>query len=221
MTEAMLCEEKRQGVVIVIATPHFYADRMSVDGFLERRADALEKTGEIRRQSDTALPEIIAGAEVYYFQGMGQADAIPRLCIGETNTLLLEMPFEQWTETVLKDVRDLINKQHLRIVLAHIERYIGFQKNMDIWNRVMDLPIHKQINAGSFARKDGFFMKDRKKKFCMDFLRKNPDLIIGSDCHNTDSRRPNLEAGRAAIAAALGEGALAKIDAETRAVLDL
>ena len=110
MTRDMLFEEKRQGVVDIVATPHFYANQMSVDGFLENRSAALEKTEQIRREADEPLPSIITGAEVYYFSGIGCAEEIPRLCIGDTRVLLLEMPFEQWTDDVLRDVKDLIRK---------------------------------------------------------------------------------------------------------------
>ena len=215
MTEAMLAEERHQGVDIVAATPHFYADRMSVDHFLERRAAAYEKTEAIRAEhaDGDALPALVCGAEVYYFRGIGRAEAVPELCIGGTKTLLLEMPFQEWDEEVLQDVKDLIRKQHLNIVLAHVERYIDFQKHRKIWDAVMDLPLTPQINAGSFYKKGGFLRPDKKRKFCMNFLREHPDLILGSDCHNMTSRKPNLAGAREEIRKALGDDALARIDA--------
>ena len=73
MTEDMLFEEQQQGVAIIAATPHFYASQMSVIGFLGRRKEALDKTNRIRQEADRPLPEIIAGAEVYYFSGIGRA----------------------------------------------------------------------------------------------------------------------------------------------------
>lgn len=222
MTREMLFEESRQGVLSIVATPHFYADQMSVDGFLNKRSIALDKTERIRRESGEPLPGIIAGAEVYYFSGIGRAAEINRLCINGTQVLLLEMPFEQWTEDIFKDVDNLIRKQKLTVVLAHIERYIGFQKNIDIWDRVMELPLHMQINAGSFVNKGRFLRPDRKWKFCMDFLQKHPDTLhMGSDCHNMTSRRPNLLKGREAVVARLGEKVLERIDVSTAQLLGL
>ena len=221
MTEAMLLEEKRQGVELVAATPHFYANQMSIDGFLENRAKALEQTQTLRREAGEALPEIVAGAEVYYFRGMGDADAVKKLCVGETNTLLLEMPFEQWEESVLRDVEKLLEKQRLSIVLAHIERYVEFQRDKGVWNRVMALPMTKQMNAGSFAKKGGLFRPDKKRRFCLGFLSEHPHSIIGSDCHNMEGRAPNLAKARSEIEAALGAEALERIDSATRRVLAL
>lgn len=213
MTKAMLREEKRQGVELVAATPHFYADKMSIDGFLARRENALTLTERLRRGADIPLPAVIAGAEVYYFEGMGGAETIGRLCVGNTRTLLVELPFMQWDEAVLRDVEALIDRQRLHVVLAHVERYAGFQKDRRVWNRVMALPLTPQINAGSFLKQGGFFHPDRKRRFCLDFLEAHPRLIVGSDCHNLWERPPNLAAAREEIAAALGTQALAGIDA--------
>ena len=156
-TEALLREEKRQGVELVAATPHFYADKMSIDGFLARREKSLECTERLRREAEIPLPAVIAGAEVHYFEGIGCAEAIARLCVGNTRTLLVELPFAQWDEAVLRDMEMLLDRQMLHVVLAHVERYAGFQKDRRVWNRVMALPLTPQINAGSFLKKGVFF----------------------------------------------------------------
>ena len=218
MTEAMLREEQRQGVELVVATPHFYANRMSIEAFLSRRAGALEKAERLRRRA--ALPEIVAGAEVYYFQGMGRAEGVRRLCVGETRTLLLEMPFEPWSDAELTDVEDLIRRQKLNVVLAHIERYVEFQRDRRVWNRVLQLPLTPQINAGSFVKRRGLFHSDKKRRFCMGFLSEHPRLIVGSDCHNMEGRAPNMEGAWAAIEAELGAEALRDIEKTTRESLE-
>ena len=56
-----------------------------------------------------ATAGIVAGAEVYYFRGMGRAEQLPKLCIEGTRALLLEMPFEQWTGEVLRDLSPVID----------------------------------------------------------------------------------------------------------------
>lgn len=217
MTAAMLWEERKQNVELIVATPHFYADRMRIDTFLRYRELALEKVKKIQVASTEPLPKIICGAEVYYFYGIGEADEVKRLCIDGTQTILLEMPFTQWMEDVLRDVEGLIEKQKLNVVLAHVERYYGFQRDRRIWDRIMELPLTPQINAGSFIPKRGLLHPGKKRKFCMRFLEKHPDLILGSDCHNTTSRAPNLAKGRKEISVE----ALAKIDRATRLALEM
>ena len=251
MSAGMIREEFLQGTQVIVATPHFYANRMAVSRFLDRRAQAFDEVCSWRAEQKDAddLPQLLTGAEVYYFQGMGRAEALPDLCIRKTvqpgnagtrteagthtetdaaeaatvntRTLLLEMPFEQWTQDVLRDVKEILHRQDLTVVLAHIERYIEFQKDRSIWEQVFDLPVIPQINAGSFLHTGGLFRRDRKRRFCMQFLEEHPRLILGSDAHNLTSRAPNLAAGRKEIADALGEGALQRIDETTREVLGL
>lgn len=221
MTEAMLREEARQGVELVVATPHFYADRMSIEGFLDRRAQAQARTERLRRGTETPLPAVTAGAEVYYFSGIGGAKEVFRLCVENTRALLLEMPFAQWNEDMLRNVETLIEKQGLRPVLAHVERYAAFQKDRRVWERVLALPLTPQINAGSLIKTGGLFRLDRKRRFCLNFLRERPDTILGSDCHNMAARAPNLLPGRKEIEAMLGPEALDRVDGAVRQALEL
>lgn len=219
MTLDMLREEGRQGVGLVVATPHFYANRTSMDGFLKRRGDALERAKRAVEAAGEALPELMTGAEVYYFRGIGRADAVSKLCVGQTRTLLLEMPFEQWTEDVYRDVEQLVKAKGLDVVLAHVERYVEFQRDMGAWDRVMALPLTRQVNAGSFLRHRTLFRRDRTRSFCLKLLAEHPDTIIGSDCHNLAGRAPNLALGRAEIERELGAGALEHIDGAVRRAL--
>ena len=218
MTAELLAEEARQGVKLIVATPHFYASRMGIDRFLEKRDEALRRTREIIAGS--GMPEIAVGAEAYYFAGIGKAKDIRRVAVNE-RTLLLEMPFEQWTESMLREVEDL-RKQGLTVVLAHIERYRDFQKKQDCWERLMASEVIKQINARSFLKEEGLgglLRGNRKAKFCMTFLQEHRETIIGTDCHNMEGRRPRLQEAREAIRAALGAERLEEIDRLTERIV--
>ena len=219
MSLAMLAEEYAQGVTEVVATPHFYAQDMSMEDFLERRDSALAKVKKKTTVSDSPYPTLRAGAEVYYFSGIGLADEVSMLTIEGTNTLLLEMPFGPWSSRVFENVEQLINRQNLTVVLAHVERYFGYQKNKSVWEKVFALPVIPQINSGSFIEKRRLFRRDKTYEFCIEFARKADRLIIGSDCHNLSDRAPNLKTGRAALEAALGSGVLALADKTVREVL--
>ena len=219
MSLAMLAEEYAQGVTEVVATPHFYAQDMSMEDFLERRDSALAKVKKKTTVSDSPYPTLRAGAEVYYFSGIGLADEVSMLTIEGTKTLLLEMPFSPWSSRVFENVEQLINRQNLTVVLAHVERYFGYQKNKSVWEKVFALPVIPQINSGSFIEKRRLFRRDKTYEFCIEFARKANRLIIGSDCHNLSDRAPNLKTGRAALEAALGSGVLALADKTVREVL--
>lgn len=210
-TKELLFEEIRQGVDVVCATPHFYASHVSVHDFLARRDRAFEKTRLMCDSEGLTLP-IYCGAEVYYFPGMGDADKLRELTLAGSDVLLLEMPFAQWNEEVYKDVKKIIYKQKLHVVLAHLERYFEFQKNKNVWTDILNLPVTVQLNAGC--------VEDRKKKkFALKVLQSDLPAVLGSDCHNMTSRRPNLAMGREALAKKAGQPRLMRIDADTEALL--
>ena len=204
--------EQEGGVNVIIATPHFYAQKTSVNGFLERRARAYDKVmeavsqGSVRSDADQpGRPRILKGAEVYYFPGIGKAEHISSLTTEGTNTLLLEMPFSQWNRSVCSDVEDLIFRQGLKIVLAHVERYLSFQKDRKYWERILSLDLLVQFNAEDIIRRSGLFGPDKKKKFCLEYIRNHDAFLLGSDCHNMTVRRPNLREARDEIARLFGE----------------
>ena len=212
MSLAMLREEAAQGAALVCATPHFYANRMSVDGFLGRREAALEALRRKAPDVGKTLPDILPGAEVYYFSGIGGAGELSRLTLKGTNTLLLEMPFVSWDKKVYEDVKELALRRGFTVVLAHVERYFELQKNGSVWDEVFSLPVIPQINAEGLLGKKRLLRKDRMKEFCLELALSAPKLLLGSDCHNMETRPPNLKAGRDALADALGSQILKNID---------
>ena len=41
---------------------------------------------------------------------------------------MVELPFRQWDEEVLRDVEELMEKQNVSVMLAHIERFMLTRK---------------------------------------------------------------------------------------------
>lgn len=212
-TKELLKMEYQQGVRQVLATPHFYANHESISHFLEKREESKRQL-EALVQTDTRLPELRMAAEVYYFPGMGKAEMLSRLCMEDSSLILIELPFAQWTGGMYEDVKNIMEKQHLTVVLAHVERYVEFQKDNSIWDAMMKLPLYPQINAGSLIG------RGKKRRFDLKFIRSGTSFVLGTDCHNMVSRPPNMEGGRAVIARKLGDGYLEKIDALGRELWD-
>ena len=194
-TIAMLKMEKDQGITKVIATPHFYAHKTSINAFLEKRNNALE---QVRSKY---LPDIIPAAEVYFFTGISNSE-IEKLCVEGTKILLLEMPFAQWTDSMFKEVSALIHKKGLTVILAHVERYKKYQKDTRVWDKMLDLDLIVQINAESFYKPEGikgFF----KRKAYLDII-DGRKWIVATDCHGIDHRKPEYKRARAVLIRFLG-----------------
>ncbi len=178
---ALLGMLKEQGVDTVVATPHFFADDMSVEKFLSRRQRSLDavraafKGGEI---------DIVSGAEVRYYPGIGKLDSLEKLCIEGSNLLLLEMPMGEWTDYTVRELSDIANTLGVRLMLAHIERYLTVQRK-SVWSKLYESGVLMQVNASFFNE-----LFTRHKALSM---LKNGDIhFIGSDCHNVRHRPPML-----------------------------
>lgn len=202
----MLGMEVKQGITHIVFTPHFYAQKVSVEKFLSRREHSSVHLKE--KLQDTKLDlQLYCGAEVYYFPGIGKADMLPQLCIEGTDIVLLEMPFAQWDKQMVDDVRKIIEKQRLTVVLAHVERFIGFQKDKSAWDEMMKLPLYTQLNGECF-------LHWRSRRFGLKHLQERDNqVLLGSDCHNLTSRQPNLQEARDIIRKKLGADTLEEIDA--------
>mgnify|MGYP000111167060 CR=1 FL=1 len=99
VTCGMLREEQEQQVGLVVATPHFYAQETGFDAFLLRRQEALSQVRALDGIG-SALPQVVAGAEILYFPGIGRASRVRELAVAGTNTILLEMPFAQCADQI-------------------------------------------------------------------------------------------------------------------------
>lgn len=200
---AMLAEEAKQGVTHVVATPHFYARHSDPDTFLAKRAAAAQVL-QRDMAGRTDLPQVILGAEVHYFPGIGESEHLARFVIGNTRLVLIEMPMPPWTEAMYRDLENIYLFQGLTPVVAHVDRYISLFHTYGIPKRLERLPVLVQANAE-------FFLERSTAGMAMRMLRKGQIHLLGSDCHNLSDRAPNLGAARKAIAQKLGKSALAEI----------
>lgn len=183
---AMLEALAAQGVKRVVATPHFDASLYSPDEFLRRRDNAEKKLREaVENRGDATLPRLYIGAEVAYFSGMSKSEAIKSLCIGETELMLLEMPFFAWSESAVDEVLRIREETGITPVLAHVERYFSFQKK-GVLESLLYEGIPFQVNAEAFIS-----LTTRRRALKM--LSEGDIAFLGSDCHGILSRAPNFD----------------------------
>lgn len=197
---------------VVCATSHFYVWREDVDDFLLRRERANENLLKVLDGKENA-PKVLLGAEVAYFSRILDVD-LDKLLIQGSNTLLLEMPFYKWKSEEIDVIETLCLDRGYNVVLAHFERYPDVHSDEHILKVLYNLPIRIQINAETMI---SFF---RKKKY-LEMFSKGKAHLLGSDCHNLDSRRPNIGLGRKSIEDKLGRAALDRIDSEGSRLLNL
>lgn len=176
--------EAQQGITHVVATPHFYPRYDSPATFLERRADAENRLRQAMADYDD-LPEILIGAEVYFFSGMSDSDILPQLTISEKRCILIEMPQSPWTESMYRELEQIWVKWGITPVIAHVDRYIRPFHTYGIPERLAQLPVMVQANAS-------FFLRRSTRSMALRMLRNGQIHLLGSDCHNLTDRRPRL-----------------------------
>lgn len=175
---------QQQGIDRVAATPHYNPDRETVADFLVRRRDSLAK---LEAEIPRGMPRIFPGAEVAYYEGISRLEGLSSLCIENTNLLLIEMPVGKWSEYAVRELTDIASGGKTVPVIAHIERCIFFQSK-EVFGRLLENGILMQMNSG--------FINDFRTRFrAMRLFKKSKVHFLGSDCHNTHSRAPDI--GRA------------------------
>lgn len=177
----MLNALKQQGIDVVVATPHFYADAEPVGDFLNRRKSAYELL--CSGIKDLKI-NVLCGAEVRYYPGISRMDCLEKLTIEGTRLLLLEMPMTKWTDHTFKELIQLSDMRGVKIIMAHVERYLALQ-DKDMINRLIENGIFIQANASFFSR-----LGSRREAFRL--LTSGCIHFIGSDCHNMTTRPPRI-----------------------------
>ncbi len=192
-SQTMLGAMATQGVSAVVATPHFFADYETVDSFIERRDKAYDSLCENLFEG---CPKIFPGAEIKYYNGISRLEDLKKLTIQTTKFLLIEMPFNRWTDYSIRELCEISNSGKYTVVLAHIDRYLNYQ-NRDVIERLLQNDILLQCNSSFFV---SWFSSIKAFKM----LKKMQIHFIGSDCHNTTSRPPNINKAFNAIAKKFG-----------------
>lgn len=181
---AMLRESQRQGVDLICATSHFYAQEEDPASFLARRSEAAASLREAMRGGGL-WPEIRLGAEVLYFPGISDAGEVSSLTLEGTPFLLIEPPLIPWTDSMLDEIEQCTQTIRCIPVIAHIDRYMRLLRDYSLLNRVRERRVLVQANAS-------FFLRRETALFAVHALREGAIHFIGSDCHDLGERGPNL-----------------------------
>ncbi len=176
----MLKLSRSQGVDTIVSTSHYYSFRESVSDFVTRRDHAIYNLEKHINEHDLDMPEIVTAAEVRLFPELRMDENLDRLCIEGTKNILIEMPYESWTGWMYNEIYALITKGYTPI-MAHIERYLGPVSEKEILTKLLAMDVYVQCNAESF--------EDRKmRRFIKKLIKHGKLTVIGSDCHNLESR---------------------------------
>lgn len=207
---ALLEMEAAQGIRHVVATPHFYPRYDRPEEFFQRR-DRAEAALRQALENRPDLPRLSVGAEVHFFRGISQSDVIDKLTIDATPYVMIEMPTENWTESMYRELEELSRYRGIIPIIAHVDRYISPFHTHGIPERLSQMPVVVQANANFFL--------DAGKGLAFKMLRKGQIHLLGSDCHDLKDRPPRLGDAVSAIVKKLGQDAISHIQSQERRIL--
>lgn len=211
MSREMLKMEKESGIDTIVCTPHFYIDRDDVDSFIRRRDNAYEQLLPFAEEIGI---ELVPGAEVYFSSALSECD-LRRLCIKNTDYMMLELPYQALNGSFRDKFRTFMGEitPDIRPILAHVERYLLFSDKSEIYE-ILDSDVLVQLNSGSFKS----FSKELR--FMLELIKGDNAHLIGTDCHNTTSRPPNMEQAKRMISKKLSEKDFVRFTENAYKVLD-
>ncbi len=167
----LLAAAKNAGFETVVATSHFYPHRYNVPEFLRKRDAAYAKIDET-----ADIPHIILGAEVLVCEGMEEMHQLESLCLGNSNTMLIELPFDDSnvTDRMYETVENMLYDKKLNIILAHPSRYSSY-----IVENMLSIGVKLQVNISHIC-----VFSERRR--IMQWLDRGYVYAIGSDVHQHD-----------------------------------
>ena len=186
MTMQMLDQAYEEGIRYMVATPHFYPGHKNAD-----YTKIQETFDEVCKEAAKRFPdlELLLGNEIYY-----KDEVIKLLEQKQIHTMngsryvLVEFNVNLEYGKIAQAVKKLTMKGYYPI-LAHVERYACLYKKAELIEELIHMGAYIQINAETLL--GGMF--DGYKKYCFKLLANDLVHFLGSDCHNTDSRRAIME----------------------------
>ena len=195
------------GVDKVVLTPHFYRQNENIQKFLERRQASYERLCSAL-EGVRCMPDLVLGAEVFFYPSLSSDPDFGKLCIGDTDYILLELPFERFHDNFFSEFMSFLNRCSHRIIIAHAERYLSFGNTPDDIKRIRKSGrnIICQMNCASIAEA-GMFSKGKLLKMIED----GTISLLGTDAHNMGSRPPIFKKAEEIIIRKCGEEAFERI----------
>ncbi len=180
---AILKAMYKQGIHNVVATPHFYPHRDSLEDFENRRSNAFTILKSIK---ETEIPNIYLGCEILYYSGISRVSALKNFTLNGSEYILLELNPYLLNKTLFGEILYIIYERNLIPIIAHIERYYKARGYKDLLRFVKENKILTQLNATSFLSK-------KYEKTLDTLFRNGIPTFIATDSHSMEMRPPLLK----------------------------
>lgn len=193
---SLLREQKRQGVQSIMFTPHFNREKKSVEEFVALRDAAYRKLIE-NEEFQSMNISVKTAAEIYFAANLDQMD-LSKLSYGDSNYVLLELPFHFKPHGLMYVVDNVLNRGYIPII-AHVERYDYIAKEPDILYELAEKGCLAHINAETLIKDSS------KSSMPMKYIKWGLVHFLCTDCHSMEKRPPKLEEAYSILEKKLGQ----------------
>ncbi len=193
-TKRMLQMERQQGVLHVIATPHFAVGNRQAAP--EELRSILEQVRETAGQIDPDMT-VDLGNELLNSPGIIRAlQQGEALTLADTRYILVEfLPTDRYS-LIYQALHDYIMAGYIPVV-AHVERYEALMSHQGRMEELIMLGACFQMNAECLTGR----RFSRRPKLCRRLVEEGMIHLIGSDCHRHDQRIPVMQDALAYLSA--------------------
>ena len=179
----LVSELARAGVTDVVATPHYIEETIYTSPKVKN--SKLLKELQKKLKAEGVDVKVYLGNEIYIsknIKNLVEDGLISGLF--ESKYLLVELPmsgdFPNYRDIFLELLRS-----GYKVVLAHPERYVAFQKDFDLITELSEMGILLQCNFGSFAGQYGKSVFKLAKRLAKEKM----IWAMGSDIHHLHGDR--------------------------------
>lgn len=174
---------KKQNVMNVCLTPHFYTNEMNIEDFLQKR----------RQSYETFLPHIpedmniVLGAEVFVTKYLFNNTDLSEITYGNSRYILTEFSYSSsFADKTMSRFISLIENYRLTPVLTHVERYETLMSDTSVLQELRDMGVVIQTNTVNYTKKASMFKRRKLLKLVGNGLID----ILGTDAHSMTHNTP-------------------------------
>jgi len=207
----MLRNAKENNIDCIVATPHFFSTNSTISEFISLRDKAFDKLNKAM-PADEKLPTLVKAAEVYLTTDTPNLEGLKRLCIGDTSFILIEMPYEYWSQWVYDAIYKLTVKCGLTPIIAHIERYATTKADPKAIPHLLELDVYAQMNTYSVT---DFITRSKALKL----IKNNCIHLLGTDSHDDIRTRKDYAKASKIIRSRLGNEMLDYLNSNALSIL--
>lgn len=180
---AMLKEAKVQGVDAMILTPHY---RHGMFAYPKEKIE--EHFHNLRIEAKQIGVAIYLGTEHHVNSNMIDALRGGRChTLADSRYVLSEYSHQSEFSYIKQMTQELMMNGYIPVI-AHVERYLCLQENMELVRELQQMGAWIQVNADAILGMEGW----GNKRYCAKLLKNRYIDVVASDCHGLRERASHM-----------------------------